>query len=216
MITEGPEDPNAAIPRKSIVDGLRIPNAAVFLKRTALEFLQILFSTRDDYCYDPDDTKTKIQITDVHALDLSSINVRPAIVAVRGPLSWQGLGLGNGALEGRNMRTGDYTFNDMLIGSLSLNVFSREGIEAEQIAHIVFNSFKAFKPVLRRYGYFTIKSMGLGGESLIEQSGSNDETYAVPINVTAMIQDRWVLSDSAARTLKRIIVETMFQPKGVK
>ena len=215
MITSGPEDPNAAIPRKSIAQGLRIPNVAVFLKRTSLEFLQIIFSTRSDYTYDPDDTKTRIQITDAHSLDLSSINLRPAIFAVRGPLSWRGLGLGSGAVEGRNMKTGDTTFNDLLIGSLSISVMSRESIEAEQIAHIVFNSFKCLKPILQQYGFYSIKSLSMGGETLIEQSGSNDETYIVPITITAMIQDRWVLSNNAVRTLKEIIVQHMFEPKGV-
>lgn len=210
MITEGKEDPNAAIPRKSIAGGDKIPNIAVFMKRTALEFLQILFSQRGDYTYDPDDTKTKIQITDVHSLDLSSINTRPAIVAVRGPLSWRGLGLGQNSMEGRNMKTGDTTYNDLMMGSLNLTVFSREGVEAEQIAHLVFNSFKFFSTVLMKQGYFSIKSLSMGGEALIEQSGSNVETKAVPINISAMVQDRWILSDHAARKLRKIIVETMF------
>jgi len=210
MITEGPEDPNAAIPRKTIADGKKVPNVSIFLKRTCIEFLQILFSQRADYCYDSDDTQTKIQITDAHSLDLSSINIRPAIVVVRGPLEWRGLGLGQGAMEGRNMKTGDTWFNDLLVGSAAVSVFSREGIEAEQIAHIVFNSFKFFRPVLQRYGFFSIKSLSMGGESLIEQSGSNDETYVVPIHISAMIQDRWLLSDKAARTLNDIIIQSLF------
>jgi len=199
--------------RRGIASNEHIPNAAVFLKRTALEFLQILFSQRAEgsFRYSPDDTLTEISITDIHAVDLRNASQRPHIVAVRGPLSWQGQGLGGGSLEQRNMRTGDRTFNDLMIGSVALSCLSREAVEAEQIAHIVFNSFKFFRPILQKYGFFTIKSQSIGSEALIEQEGSDDRTYIVPIQITAMIQDRWTLEDTAARRLERIIVDSMIK-----
>lgn len=206
MITEGQAK---GIEPQTIATGKKIPNVAVFLKRTGLEFLQAIFSSRSDYKYDPDDSVTGIQIADSHAVDLSSLNVRPAIVAVRGPMSWRNLGLGGGAVESRNMRTGSYTFKDLLTGSLSFNVLSREGIEAEQIAHVVFNSFKFFRPELQRYGFFSIEALSMGGETLIEQEGTNDETHAVSISMTATVEDRWRLSDQVARTIKKIVIETL-------
>lgn len=210
-ITEGNSD---LFNRRSIEEAEKIPNAAIFLKRTALEFLQIIFSTRSpgELHYDPDDTKTDIQIADVHAVDLDAAAVRPMIVAVRGPLSWQGTGLGGNSVEGRDMRTGSYTFSDMLTGSVAFSCISREGIEAEQIGHLVFNSFKFFRPVLQKYGFFSIKSLNIGAEALVEQEGADDKTTVVPVYVTAMIQDRWRLSETAGRTLQDIIIEIMCKP----
>jgi len=206
-ILEG-NDSTSSLPRSSF-DDRRIPNSAIFLKRVTLEFLQILFGTRakGSYHYDPDDTKTDIQIADINSADLTAVNLRPAIIAARGPLNWQGIGLGQNAIESVNMRAGSITYNDLLVGSLSISCIAREGIEAEQIAHLVFNSFKFFTPTLRKRGFFSIKSLNIGGESLVEQEGGNDETYIVPIYLTAQIQERWSLSEDAARTLEGIIIK---------
>lgn len=209
MITDGYDNTGTGIPRRSIDDGDKIPNVAIFLKRTALEFLQIIFSQRADFRYDPDDTRTGIQIVDVHAVDLKTAGVRPMIVAVRGPLSWQGTGLGGNAMEGRNVSTGDTTFNDILIGSVALSCISREGIEAEQVAHLVFNSFKFFRPILQKQGFLTIKSLNVGAEMLIESEGSDDKTTVVPVYITAQIQDRWKLTQNVARKLQKVIIENL-------
>lgn len=211
----GPVDTvDTGIHRRSIETGEKIPNVAIFLRRTALEFLQIIFSERAPgfLKYDPVDTQTEIQISDVHAVDLETVGLRPAIVGVRGPLSWQGQGLGGGAMESRNIQTGNQTFSDLLTGSVAFSCISREGIEAEQIAHVVFNSFKFFRPVLQKYGYFTIKSLSMGGEQLIESEGADDKTTIVPVYITAQIQDRWTLQSNVERTLRKIIIETMFTP----
>jgi len=195
----------------SIRDRKEIPNIAVFLKRTGLEFLQIIFGARAEGClkYHSDITQSEIQISDIHAVDLTAVGTRPAIIAVRGPLSWQGQGLGGGAVEGRDTKTGNTTFNDLLTGSVAFSCISREGIEAEQIAHIVFNSFKFFRPILQQYGYFSIKSLNVGAESLIEQEGSDDKTTVVPVYITAQIQDRWTLSEKTSRVLQKIIIDHM-------
>lgn len=199
--------------RRSIDDEKHIPNVAIFLKRTTLEFLQILFSTRakGSFHYDlEDDTKTEIQIHDQHAVDLEAVHVRPAIVGIRGPISWQGLGLGQSSVEGINRQTGKTTFNDLLTGSMAFSCISREGAEAEQIAHLVFNSFKFFRPVLQKLGFFSIKSMNLGSEALIVTDSDHDDLYLVPVYISASIQDRWSLSQTDARKLEEILIEHEF------
>lgn len=213
-LLDGQDTDDIGIRRRSIQADAKIPNAAIFLRRTALEFLQIIFSQRapGSLHYDPDDTQTEIQISDVHAVSLEAINLRPAIVGVRGPLSWQGQGLGGGAVESRSMMTGNQTFSDLLTGSVAFSCISREGLEAEQIGHIVFNSFKFFRPILQQYGYFTIKSLNIGAEQLIEQEGADDKTTLVPVIITAQIQDRWTLQSNVERKLRKIIIETMFTP----
>lgn len=202
MITEGDA---RRLEKQSIATGQRIPNTAIFLKRTALEFLQIIFSLREDYCYDPDDTITGIQISDSYAADLESVNVRPAIVVTRGPISYRNLGLGGSAVSFRNTKTGSYEYTDLLTGSLSFSVFSREGIEAEQIAHLVFSSFKFFRPDLQKYGFFSIENLNMGGASLIEQEGADDVTYVVPVSMTASVVDKAINEEIVGRTLKKVV-----------
>ena len=197
------------IRRGTFTDSREIPNVAIFLKRITLEFLQIIFSARapGSYHYDNNDTLTEIQITDQHAVDLEATHIRPAIVGVRGPLSWQGIGLGANSFEHVHIPSGKQTLNDLLTGSVAFSCLSREGTEAENLAHIVFNSFKFFRPILQKHGLFSIKSMNIGGESLVYQEGDNDDLYLVPVYVTASIQDRWTLSNEAARQLEKIVIE---------
>ena len=213
MISEGSAGPGS-LKKSSIADEKEIPNVAIFLKRTTIEFLQILFGTRPEGClrYDPDDTRTEIQISDQHTVNLEAVNVRPAIIGVRGPLTWSNIGLGGNAFEAQNRKTGAATYSDLLTGSVAFSCFSREGTEAEQIAHLVFNSFKFFRPVLQKYGFFSIKSLNIGSETLIAQEGDNDDLYMVPVYVSASIQDRWRLTDEAARKLEKIIIETKNRP----
>ena len=203
---------SAPFPTRTGIDPeIDIPNVAIFLKRTTLEFLQILFNTRAEGCFkfDRDDTKTEIRISDQHTTGLDTVDLSPAIIAVRGPISWQGTGLGGGAIESVDRRTQKTIYNDLLTGSVAFSCISREGIEAENVAHIVFNSFKFFRQVLQKYGFFSIKSLSLGEESLVEQEGSEDKLYIVPVYITASIQDRWSLEDVAAKELKKIIIETL-------
>ena len=199
--------------RRITLGGQHIPNVVIFLKRTATEFLQVLFSTRTEgnLHYDQDDSKTNIQICDQHAVNLEGVDVRPAIVCLRGPLSWQPIGLGGSSVQERNMKTGSYTLSYLLNGSVAFSCFSREGIEAENIAHLVFNSFIAFKPVLKKYGYFSIQAINIGAETLIKQEGENDDLYMVPVYITASVQDRWKLEEKTFRVLQDIIVETLFK-----
>lgn len=205
------KDLGYGIPRRSIQEGDSIPNVAIFLKRTALEFLQAIFNQRapGSFKYDQEDQQSEIIISDVHAVDLKTVGKRPAIVAVRGPLTYAGTGLGGSSLEKRDTRTGKYTFNDYLTGSLAISCISREGMEAEQLADIVFNSFKWFQPVLRKYGYLSIKGMNIGAEALVESEGADDKTYIVPVYITAQVQDRWTLDTTAERKLQKIVITTL-------
>lgn len=192
-----------------------LPNVAIFLKRTALESLQAIFSAREpgSLHYDSDDTNTEIFIGDQHTTNLDVVATKPAIIAVRGPVQWMmPIGLGGSSIEKIDIPTGKTTFNDLLTGSVAFSCVSREGIEAENIAHVVFNSFKYFRPVLQKYGYFSIKSLNIGSETLLEQEGSDDKLYVVPVYITALVQDRWTLTDETARKLRQIIIETIVSP----
>ena len=210
-IQEGRKYAGKGVPHRSIASGEHIPNVAIFIKRTALEFLQILFNQNEEgsFHYDQDDTKTDVLIADLHSVDLKTVGVRPAIIAVRGPLSWQDVGLGS--IEHRDVPTGNYTISGLLNGSIALSCISREGIEAENLAHMVFTSFKMFRPVLQQNGYFQIKGLSIGAETLVEQEGSDDRTTIVPVYISATVQDRWILDDTAAREIKQIIIDTLLQ-----
>jgi len=200
--------------RTSIADRKPIANVALFIKRTAIEFLQAIFSVRatGSYRFDADDTKTEIFIGDQHTTNLNAVEINPSIIAVRGPISYLPTGLGGGSVESVSMPTGNITFNDLLTGSIAFSCLSREGPEAEDLAYLVMKSFKFFRPELMKYGFFTIKGMNMGAESLVEQEGTDDKLYLVPVYVTVQVQDRATLSDEAAKNLRKVVVSVLSTP----
>lgn len=208
----GGKDQSSSLPRRSIEEGKRIPLAAIFIKRTAIEFLQILFGQRapGHLHWNKDITQSDLQISDIGGVNFTDVDKRPMIIGVRGPLSWLGMGLGGGSFESANMQTGKKVYSDLVTGSVAFNCISREGVEAEEIAQNVFNLFKFFGPELRKYGFFTIKSLNIGAESSIKTSGIEDESTLVPVYITAQIQERWSLDETTSRKLRKIIIETMF------
>ena len=105
------------------------------------------------------------------------------------------------------MRTGETFQSDLLVGSVSISCISRESVEADQLGHLVFNSFKFFSRTLRSIGFFSIKSLNIGSEVLVEQEGSDDKTWITPITITASIQERWSLDPKTARRLEEVITQ---------
>lgn len=187
-----------------------IESVPTFVKNTALRFLQVVYSERGEgelrYLHD-DEEGTEIKIVDQYAYQLDSNDMRPAIVGVRGSINWQNIGLTNGMQE-LNFRTGQEKRTDMLNGSVALNCLSRVGLEAEQIASDVFNLFKVFRTTLTKFGFFTVSSMSIGPEQLIEAQGEAD-LFMVSVLVQCQLQDRWMLEPKSAAELRKIVLETL-------
>jgi hypothetical protein len=109
-------------------------------------------------------------------------------------------------MQSTDVRTGTKEYSDLLTGSVGFSCLSKVGLEAEAIASEVFNLFKFFKPTLMKHGFFTIKSMSLSPEQLIEAPGEPD-LFLVSVLLTCQVQDRWVLEPKAAAELRRLIIE---------
>jgi hypothetical protein len=207
--TIGDKSRQGSLEKRSITSFDRIPDTGIFIKRTAIEFLQILFSTRDkdSFKYDPDDTVSDIQIQDAYSADLKSMSSQPSIIAMRGPVSWMGQGLGGNSIQSRQMHTGDHMFNDMLMGSLTFNCMARTDAECEIIAEIVMKSFRFFRPMLQKYGFFSIKGVTMGNTSLIDAFGIEAKLFACPVMVSVSVQEQYSVTDVAPRELREIVIQ---------
>jgi len=182
-------------------------NICTFLKATALQFLQIVYGQKPigHLHYSDDDDATEIKIVDQYAYQLNADEKSPAIIAVRGPVSFSNIGLNRGMTE-MKMRTGVVTRTDLINGSVGLACTSRVGLEAEQIASDVFNLFKHFNNVLQEAGFFTIHAMDLGTEQMVSAVGE-PKMFMVNVTLRCQIQDRWVLTNSATAELRQLIIE---------
>jgi len=177
-----------------------------FIKNTSLRFLQIAFSERiqGNLRYCDDEEQTEIKIADQHAFQIDANETKPAIIAVRGPVAWRNVGLSHG-VQAMNRRTGLTERTDLIQGSVGLSCISRVGLEADQIASDVFNLFKYFRTTLMKFGFFSVKSLSLGSEQLVEIEGE-PKLFLVPVMMECQVQDRWVLEPKSAAELRNMVI----------
>jgi hypothetical protein len=175
-------------------------------KDLILKFLQDLFSEpelydgKNDYLWKPSLADSKILIADAYTEDLEQMEKRPAIVLRRGGTGWM-----NTSLENRqfvSFKTGARTFKDLIHTDLTAECISRNGLESELLADLVFQGIKFFALQIRQRGAFWVDSVTMGAETLI-QSDSQQELSAVPVGVRLIFQHSWQVTPSA-ETLQKI------------
>jgi hypothetical protein len=189
------------------------------IKNYALEICQVLFSKGNPtgFCWDPDQEKTQIMIVDKHSFDLEAVGTTPTIVANRGPLGWMKTS-GFRQMQNIDMRTDRRTYTDLVRGGVILSCFSRHGLEAEDLAGYLFESFQVFRDVLRKIakegtlvphhlGFFKIEASNMGEEALVK-SDSRPEVSVVPIAIQASVQRRYAVQPRNSRKLQKLNVRT--------
>lgn len=185
------------------------------IKGFALEVAQLLFYEGNpmEYCWDPDDKKSQISVVDKYHFDRSQVGQKPVIVANRGPLIW-GKTSGFRQMQSLNFRNDRRIYTDLVRGGATLSVFSRQGLEAENLAGYVWESFQMFRDVLRKIarrgimvpnhlGFFRIEATSMGEEALVK-ADSRPEASVVPIAIQAAVQRRWAVEPMNQRKLKDI------------
>jgi len=188
------------------------------IKGFALEVAQLLFYEGNPlgFCWDAEQSKTQIMVVDKYSFDLDQVGSTPAVVANRGPLRWMKTS-GFRQLQSIDLRTDKRTHTDLIQGSATLSCFSRQGMEAEDIAGYLHESFQVFRDVLRKIarqgimvpnhlGFFTIEATSMGEEALVK-TDSRPEISVVPVAIQAMVQRRWSVTPKS-RKLRDIVVRT--------
>ncbi len=216
MALLGPYDLPASVQAQSVSarplgTGDRVLRSAEIIKIYSLEFLQIMFSKHHRRVWKPDEAETGILIVDKYSFNLETVAARPAIVANRGPMRW-GETSGFRQMQTRDQMSDRRTYTDLVEGSVTFSCFAR-GAEAEDIAYDVFEWFKHFQDAIRergsfsssldRVGMFRVSSVSIGEEALVK-SDSAPDLSVVPVQIRAMVQQRWMMIPSAVK-LKEIM-----------
>lgn len=112
-------------------------NPLFHVTRLCISFLQNLFKQAPDgeFRWDQDRQITQLVVTDELPLHSEQVNKRPAIVTVRSPVQWQGVGLEQRRDE--SLRTGARVHTDLISGHMTFNCLSRVKVEAEQLGWLV-------------------------------------------------------------------------------
>lgn len=171
------------------------------VKDDILKFLQDFFEQEELYSnpntgemenrflWNFDHTITKIMITDQYPENLEANEKRPWIMVARGPIQWAKIS--NDQFLSYNLRNGSRFYTDLLTTGFKINCFSRNGLEAEFLATIVFQSIQFFAQRLRGESHiFDVSSVSIGQEDIVKNDSKIDLTV-VPVNIAMTIQDKW-------------------------
>lgn len=112
-------------------------NPLFHVTRICLAFLQNLFkqAPEGEYRWDSDKQISEIIIQDELPLHSEQVNKRPAIVTVRSPVQWAGIGLEQRRDE--DLRTGARVHTDLIAGHMTFNCMSKVKVQAEQLGWLV-------------------------------------------------------------------------------
>lgn len=171
------------------------------IKYSFLRFLQAYFKADNRYTWDKDVRKTKIFIIDKHALDLGVVLKRPAIILNRNTMSWSYVSGNQNAINtGYNspllslvgkppnvMPENTKVYSDLVAGGLSLTVLSKNGVESERIASIIFTILTGYKDELRKDGIHKVTNVSISNEQIIRQNAEH-ELIAVNVNLNYYAQ----------------------------
>lgn len=172
-----------------------------FAKDIILKFLQDFFSTPDlydgknDYLWSLDSEQSQILIADSYTEDLERPDMRPAVILRRGTVRWMNSSLDQ--MRNLEYRTGAKTHTDLLHADMTAECLSRNGLESELLADIVFQGLQFFAQAIRGRGAFDIDSIAIGSETLI-QSDSQQELTAVPVGMRLLFQKTWKWTPTAS------------------
>ena len=148
------------------------------------------------YKWTKDVKTTKLIIADKNSIDLGVATRRPSVILNRGGFGWTysirgqrsiGAGVyGKKSFLGSAIPSADSvkneSFTDLLRGTVSLNVLSKNGVQAEEIANILFTALTAYNDDLKSHGIHQVTSLTFGEEQTVRAT-SEVEVAAVQINV---------------------------------
>jgi hypothetical protein len=166
-------------------------NVLIDVKHKILSFLQTYFANKStSHAWSSTYSQSKITIADKYAVDLESVEKKPAIIMSRGPTRWSHISIGQRANS--ELTTYGKTYKDLVRVAFTLNVIGKNGIVLENIAGSIFDILVGYKDTLREVGIHAIEAVEVGEEQVI-QSDSEINLTRIPVNVVV----------SMARTLSK-------------
>lgn len=151
-----------------------------------------LYGNSNEYMWNPDPKQSRIFIADSNAQNMETVEQKTSIIVSRGNITWQGTT--PDSMLGGNSFTGEKMFKDLLGVDMSINCFSREGLEAEFLGSLVFQLLRVCRQNIREtYDLHRIDVLGLSGESIV-QGDSRLELSTVSVFTRLTWSEEWVTS----------------------
>lgn len=178
-------------------------------KNRLIEFLRFIFERSEQYTFNDDEIESKISISDIYPRK-EDTEKKPAIVVRRENMMLTNRGVGHflGWTYSKNFGS---KFMDLLQTQVVIECYSREGLEAEKIANMVFASILFYRRKLRTVGrVHDILSAGIGPE--VPQRVSSEITLAmVPVHVSFTHTEVWTTEEIGKDLFNGVILEALIK-----
>lgn len=181
------------------------------VKNRLIEFIQFLFSRSDNYRWVDDEVESKISISDIYP-EKENVEQKPAIVVRRDNMLLTNRGIGHFHSWTFSKNFGS-RFMDMLRSQVVIECYSREGLEAEKLANMVFMGILFFRRQLREVGrVHDILAAGIGPE--IPQRVTSEITLAmVPVQVSFTFTEQWCTEEIGETLFNKLAVTTVIRDR---
>lgn len=172
----------------------------------------IFYGAPEGYRWRPSLEETQIYISDENSIDPTVVGARPAITFTRGPVQTYNVGIGD--LMEYDFRTGAKKKSMLIPGTMSINVCSRNDIEAENLAWVVAEQLWMNCERMMRAGFFdggrnfVIGSPSPAGSLVSGDSG--EEWYAVVVSSPFQLyrtSQRTPLGQTVLRNIEMVLQE---------
>lgn len=184
-------------------------NVSIRTKYIFLSFLQQFFSGHNKFTWTKDPRTTKIIIADKYAVEMGVAAKKPSIILDRGSFGWTGsyrneaMPLNDGVFKNAGnwdmvpkmsaeMRK-NYKLTDLLRGSITFNVITKEPYDADLLANEVFYQLTGYREWFKEKGIHKMEGLSVGKESVIRVSSAEIEATIVPVSFSFTKQESVIL-----------------------
>lgn len=176
--------------------------------RLFCRFLQLMFAgfEKGHNRWTPDELSTEITITDQATIGREVVERRPTIILSRGPAAASNISIDQ--FFSQELTGTRRVHTDLISSSMTYNVLSKEGLEAQRIAWQCARFTRAYKRTLMKFGLHRVgEDIQIGAESppgaLISPDSDNEVTM-VSVVVPFYFQDFWAVEPLDKNLLKQV------------
>jgi hypothetical protein len=191
--------------QEPIVDNLMTDE----VKNRLIEFLRFIFSRSDRFQYNDDELASKISISDIFPKK-EDYEKKPALVVRRENLILTNRGIGHFHSWTLSKNFGS-RFMDLLQSQCVIECYSREGLEAEKLANIVFASLLYFRRKLREVGRIHDVLVANIGPEVPVRTSSEITLAMVPVQLSFTFTESWTTEEIGKEIFNGVILDTLIK-----
>ena len=162
---------------------------------------QIFYQNPNEFHWDPDESLTKLNITDQFNTDNLTPDFKPTIYIRRRPLGFLNTSIDQ--FLGGSYNTSKKYYTDLISGIVELVSVSREGLEAGRLAGLTFLLINEFVGEFRKMGMHDVSVKALGEEEPKDVK-TTMRVVEVPVTVQYIFQYTWAVQTMGLMPLREV------------